>query len=72
MRIAGIVLVVLGALALIYGGITYTRRRDTVRLGPLSATVRQKETVTVPPILGGLAMAAGVGLLVVGSRRRKG
>ena len=71
MRIAGIVLVVLGALALIYGGITYTRKRDTVRLGPLSATVRQKETVTIPPILGGLAMAAGVGLLVIGGRRRR-
>jgi hypothetical protein len=70
MRIIGIVLVVLGALALIYGGITYTRSRDTVHLGPLSATIKQKERVNVPPILGGIALAAGVGLLVAGSRRR--
>jgi hypothetical protein len=64
------VLIVLGILGLVYGGITYTRRRDTVRLGPLSATVRQKETIPVPPILGGLAVVAGIGLLVAGSRRR--
>ena len=70
MRITGIVLIVLGALALIYGGITYTRHRDTVHLGPLSATIKQKETVQIPPILGGIALAAGVGLLVAGSRRR--
>lgn len=71
MRIAGIVLIVLGALALIYGGVTYTRRRDTVRLGPLSATVRQRETVPIPPVLGGLAVVAGIGLLVAGGRRRR-
>lgn len=71
MRIAGIVLIVLGALALIYGGVTYTRRRDTVRLGPLSATVRQRETVPISPVLGGLAVVAGIGLLVAGGRRRR-
>lgn len=70
MRIAGIVLIVLGVLALVYGGFTYTRRRDTVRLGPLSATVQQKETVPISPLLGGLAVVAGIGLLVAGSRRR--
>lgn len=71
MRIAGIVLIVLGALALSYGGVTYTRRRDTVRLGPLSATVRQRETVPISPVLGGLAVVAGIGLLVAGGRRRR-
>lgn len=64
-------LIVLGALALAYGGITYTRRRDTVRLGPLSATLRQRETIPISPILGGLAIVAGIGLLVVGGRRRR-
>jgi hypothetical protein len=70
MRILGIVLIVLGAIGLAYGGITYTRRRDTVRLGPVSATLRQKETIPISPILGGIAIAAGIGLLLMGSRRR--
>jgi len=70
MRIVGIVLIVLGVLGLAYGGITYTRRRDTVRIGPVSATVRQKETVPIPPVLGGVALVVGIGLLVASSRRR--
>lgn len=70
MRIAGIVLIVLGVIGLVYGGITYTRRRDTVRVGPLSATVQQRETVPISPLLSGVALVAGIGLLVAGGRRR--
>ena len=70
MRLLGVVLIVLGAAALIYGGVTYTKRRDTVHLGPLSATVAQKDRVNVPPIVGGLVLAAGVALVIVGGRRR--
>jgi hypothetical protein len=70
MRILGIILIVLGALGLLYGGFSYTRRRDTVRLGPMSATVEQRESVPIPPILGGIAVAAGIVLLLAAGRRR--
>jgi len=70
MRIVGIILIVLGALGLLYGGFSYTRRRDTVQLGPMSATINQRERVPIPPILSGIALAAGVGLLLVGRRKR--
>ena len=70
MRLLGIILIVLGAASLIYGGITYTKKRDTVNLGPFSATVAQKERFSVPPIVGGLVLAAGVALVIVGARRR--
>ena len=70
MRIAGIILIILGIIGLAYGGITYTRRRDTVSLGPLSATVTQRETVPIPPVAGGIALLVGIGLLVAGGRRR--
>jgi len=70
MRIVGIILIVLGALGLLYGGFSYTRRRDTVQLGPMSATIKQRERVPIPPILSGIALAAGVGLLLVGRRKR--
>ena len=70
MRIAGLVLIVLGVVGLVYGGVTYTRRRDTINLGPLSATVKQRETVPISPLLSGIVLAAGVGLLVASRRRR--
>lgn len=70
MRIAGIILIILGAIGLAYGGFSYTRRKDTVQLGPLSATVTQRESVPIPPILGGIAVLAGIALLVVSGRKR--
>jgi hypothetical protein len=70
MRIAGIILIILGIIGLAYGGITYTRRRNTVSLGPISATVTQRETLPISPIAGAIALVAGIGLLMAGGRRR--
>ena len=70
MRIAGIILIILGIIGLVYGGITYTRRRDTVSIGPITATVKQRETLPISPVVGAIALVAGIGLLVVGGRRR--
>lgn len=70
MRLAGIVLIVLGVIGLIWGGITYTKRRDTVSVGPISASVQEKETFPISPLVSGIALIAGVGLLIAGGRRR--
>jgi len=70
MRILGIVLIVLGIIGLIYGGISYTRRSDTVTVGPVSATVQERETFPIPPVLGAVALVAGIGLLVAGGRTK--
>ena len=67
--LVGIVLIVLGALALAYQGITYTTREKIVDLGPLKASVDKQKTIPLPPILGAVALAAGVVLLVVGNKR---
>jgi len=69
-RIAGIVLIILGVVGLVYGGITYTRRRDTVNIGPITATVNQRETFPISPVAGAVALVAGIGLFLAGSRRR--
>jgi uncharacterized membrane protein len=65
----GIVLIILGVVALAYQGITYTTREKIVDIGPLQATAEKQKTVPLPPLLGGLALAGGVVLVVVGSRR---
>lgn len=70
MKTAGLILIVLGVLALVFQGITYTKRRESVSLGPASITAEQKETIPLPPILGGVALVAGIALLVAGSRRK--
>jgi hypothetical protein len=67
--LAGIVLIVLGALALAYQGITYTTREKIVDLGPVKASVDKQKTIPLPPILGAIALAGGVVLLVVGNKR---
>jgi hypothetical protein len=69
MKIVAIVLIVLGAISLAYGGITYTTREKVLDIGPLEATAERQKTMPLPPILGGVALAAGVGLLFLGSKK---
>jgi hypothetical protein len=66
----GIVLVVLGALALAYQGINYARNESVVDVGPLQVTTESHERIPLPPVLGGLALAGGVALLIVGAKGR--
>ncbi|HEY3242423.1 MAG TPA: DUF3185 domain-containing protein [Phycisphaerae bacterium] len=65
----GVILVVLGAVALIWQGVSYTQRETLVNVGGLNVTADTKKTVPLSPILGGIALAGGVGLIVVGSRK---
>ena len=66
--IFGIILIVLGIVALTYKGFSYTDR-DDVDLGPVEITVKDKKTVPISPILGGLAVAGGIALVFVGFRK---
>jgi hypothetical protein len=67
--VVGIVLIVIGVIALAYQGITYTSTERVVELGPLKVDAQKEKTIPLPPVLGGVAVAAGVVLLIVGSRR---
>jgi len=67
--IVAIVLIAIGVVSLAYQGITYTTREKVLDLGPIKATAEKEKTIPLPPILGGLALAGGVVLLVVGARR---
>ena len=69
MKILAIILIVLGTLSLAYGGITYTRREKVLDIGPIEATAERQKTIPLPPILGGVALAVGVGMLFVGSKK---
>ncbi len=67
--IIAIGLIAIGVISLAYEGITYTTREKILEVGPLKATAEKEKTIPLPPILGGLALAGGVVLLVVAARR---
>jgi hypothetical protein len=64
----GIVLIVPGVIALTYHGITYTTREKVLRIGPLEATQEVKKTIPLPPLLGGVALAGGIVLVIIGAK----
>ena len=63
MKLAGVVLLVLGLLAVAYGGFSYVKKTDNVDLGPIHIEVQDKERVNVPLWAGVLAAVAG-GVLI--------
>jgi hypothetical protein len=65
----GILLVVLGGLALAYQGFNYTHQEKILDVGPIHATREDHDRVSIPPILGGLALFGGIALLVVGGKK---
>ena len=69
MSIVGIVLIVLGVVALAYQGITYTSRETVIDIGPVHATADRQKTLPLPPVLGFAAVTGGVVLLVAGVRK---
>jgi hypothetical protein len=68
--LTGIVLIVLGLAALVYGGINYTTRETVIDIGPLKATADRERTFPLPPVLGIVAVAGGIAMLVAGARKR--
>jgi TRAP-type C4-dicarboxylate transport system permease small subunit len=68
-KLVAVALIVLGALALAYGGFSYTKDTQAVKLGPLELSVKEKETVNVPVWAGIAAIVAGGLLLVYGTKR---
>jgi len=67
--LVGIALIVLGIVAFAYKGISYTSREKVIDIGPLQASVDTKKTIPLPPILGGLVLAGGIVLVVVGAKK---
>lgn len=68
--LGGILLIILGVLALAYQGISYTRQEKVIDIGPIHATAEKHERIPLPPILGGLMLVGGIVMLVAGSRQK--
>jgi len=69
-KLIGVLLMVFGIVALVLGGITYTKREKVLDVGPITATTERQKTIPLSPIVGIASLAGGIALLVVGSRTR--
>jgi uncharacterized membrane protein YidH (DUF202 family) len=69
MKIAAVVLIVVGLIALAYGGISYTREKKVIDIGPIQATTKTQETIPLPPALGIAAIVGGIVILVASKRK---
>ena len=69
-RIVGLVLVVVGLVALIWGGVFWTDRDTVLDAGPLQVQTEDREGVALPPVLGAIALIGGIVLMALPSRSR--
>ena len=67
--LTGVLLIVIGIFALAYQGITYTTMEKVVDIGPIRMTAEKTKTLSLPPLVGGVALVGGVVLLVMGNKK---
>jgi drug/metabolite transporter (DMT)-like permease len=68
-KILGIILIVAGILAIVYGSFTFTRETHETKIGPIELTVKDNETVEIPTWAGITLIVAGTILLILKGRR---
>jgi uncharacterized membrane protein YidH (DUF202 family) len=68
-KLLGIVLIVAGVLALVYGSFSYTKETHEAKLGPVELSVKDKQTVNIPVWAGVGAIVIGGALLLLGGKR---
>ncbi len=68
-NLLGLVLIIIGIVSLVYQGITYTKQENVAQIGDIKLTAQTQETISIPPIVGGLALVAGIVVIALGRRK---
>jgi hypothetical protein len=68
MKIAGIVLIIAGVAALIYGGFSFTSQKKAVDIGPIQINKTEHHTIPISPVLGIVAILGGGALVYFGAK----
>lgn len=69
MKIVGVLLIILGVAALVYGGFSYSNQKNEANVGPVHINKTEHHTVPVPPILGIVAIIGGGALFYFGAKQ---
>jgi hypothetical protein len=69
LRLVGILLLVAGLAGLVVGTFQYTRKRDVLKVGPIQVLAKEKETVTILPLVAGGVAALGLVLVLAGRKK---
>jgi uncharacterized membrane protein YidH (DUF202 family) len=69
-RGVGILLIIIGIVALVWGGVFWTERDTIVDAGPLEISTENREGFGLPPVLGVIALVGGIILIALPSGRR--
>ena len=70
MMFLGIILIVLGIVVLLLQFITLTSHVKGIHIGPFKTSAEAKTTIPVSPFLGGLVLAGGIVLVIIGRKRK--
>ncbi len=70
MKLAGIILIALGILALVYQGFSWTQTKQDAKIGPLEINHQETHDVPVPPIVGAVCIVGGVVCLALGAKTK--
>ncbi|MBC5842790.1 MAG: hypothetical protein K2Y30_04200 [Flavobacteriaceae bacterium] len=65
----GIVLVVIGALMVVYNGFNYVTEKKVVDIGPIEINKKENNPVSWSPILGGVLLVGGI-ILIVSDKKK--
>lgn len=71
MRTLGIILIVVGLLALALPYVSFTKKEKVLDIGPIEAVKEKQERVPVSPIVGGVVLLAGAGIVIASAARKK-
>ena len=63
--IIAVILIIVGVICLVYGGIKYTKTEKVIDIGPLQVEAEKEKKFPVPPVLGIIAIGAGIVILLV-------
>ena len=65
-QIIGLLLIVAGIAGLLFGGFSYTKDTTALKIGPMELKVQEKESVAIPMVVSGAAIALGAFLMFAG------
>ena len=68
MRYAGIALVLVGFIGLLWGGVLYTKKENVAEIGDFKMQVTEKKQLTIPPLVSGIAILTGAVLVMRGGK----